>query len=391
MKVLIISETYSAKENRKNIQALQTELEVECIIPKKIWSPLHKTYFSEEGQLLRNGVKSYPILNIYGSQFIFLSKDLGLKKFNPHIINVECNPWSLLFLQVLLYRWLFLKDAKLVCTVKKNTYESGRGIKKIIKNVLTKYTLKKVDHFICASRIASDLYINKLMVSMDKISISTHLGVDIDLFKPDITARRIKKNNDYSINIGYCGRFDADKGILDLLAAIESLNKNTANPIRLILLGDSAREQQTINQILNYQRRYKWLELRKSVPHESIPLFMHDLDLFVLPSIIKYDHQEHDAHVLLEAMACGVPCLGTKSGIITELLSSEPDCLVSPGHPEELACSINKLISNPGRLVELSKYLRKRAEREFSIETIAKNRISIYKEIMLTSGYHNEI
>jgi glycosyltransferase involved in cell wall biosynthesis len=70
-------------------------------------------------------------------------------------------------------------------------------------------------------------------------------------------------------------------------------------------------------------------------------------DLFVLPS-----RSEGQPRVLLEAMARGVPCLGSRVGGIAELLA-EPE-LVRPGDAEALARAIVVLARDPARRAELS-------------------------------------
>lgn len=70
-------------------------------------------------------------------------------------------------------------------------------------------------------------------------------------------------------------------------------------------------------------------------PHSEIPLWMNAADLFVLPSL-----REGLPTVMLEALACGTPFLGTKVGGIPEVIGEEVGMLVEPGRSEELAEAI---------------------------------------------------
>jgi len=56
---------------------------------------------------------------------------------------------------------------------------------------------------------------------------------------------------------------------------------------------------------------------------------------------------------LLEAMACGLPCIGTRVGGIPEVLPQE--VLVSPGDVKGLANKINEVLNNPLWMVEMAK------------------------------------
>jgi glycosyltransferase involved in cell wall biosynthesis len=70
-------------------------------------------------------------------------------------------------------------------------------------------------------------------------------------------------------------------------------------------------------------------------------------DLFVLPSIT-----EGMPRAMLEAMARGVPCIGTAVGGIPELLP--PEDLVPPGDAAGLAQKIMEVAANPERLARMS-------------------------------------
>ena len=70
-------------------------------------------------------------------------------------------------------------------------------------------------------------------------------------------------------------------------------------------------------------------------------------DLFVLPS-----RAEGVPRAMLEAMARGLPCLGSSIGGIPELLHKED--LVLPENPAYLAATISDVFSQPGRLQRMS-------------------------------------
>lgn len=82
----------------------------------------------------------------------------------------------------------------------------------------------------------------------------------------------------------------------------------------------------------------------------GMPIFkrLREADLFVLPSF-----SEGLPRALLEAMACGLPCIGTRVGGIPEVLPHE--ALVSPGDVKGLANKINEVLNNPLRMVEMAK------------------------------------
>jgi glycosyltransferase involved in cell wall biosynthesis len=72
-----------------------------------------------------------------------------------------------------------------------------------------------------------------------------------------------------------------------------------------------------------------------------------EADVFVLPS-----RQEGLPRAMIEAMARGLPCIGSSIGGIVELLPSE--CLSPPGSPDALSRVIEQLVRDPARLTRSS-------------------------------------
>jgi glycosyltransferase involved in cell wall biosynthesis len=71
-------------------------------------------------------------------------------------------------------------------------------------------------------------------------------------------------------------------------------------------------------------------------------------DLFALPS-----RAEGLPRAMIEAMARGVPCIGTNVGGIPELISS--DCLIAPNDAPALAAKIHEVLTDPARMAQMSR------------------------------------
>lgn len=76
-----------------------------------------------------------------------------------------------------------------------------------------------------------------------------------------------------------------------------------------------------------------------NVPHGRVMDILRDSDVFILAS-----RTEGLPRVVIEAMSCGLPCVGTKVGGIPELLNER--VLVAPGKPRELAGKLSEVIGN---------------------------------------------
>jgi glycosyltransferase involved in cell wall biosynthesis len=69
---------------------------------------------------------------------------------------------------------------------------------------------------------------------------------------------------------------------------------------------------------------------------------------------------------LMEAMACGIPVIGTQTGGIPELLRDGAGLVVPPNDPEALAEALRSLAGRPALRRELGAEGRKRIDRAVS-------------------------
>ncbi len=96
-------------------------------------------------------------------------------------------------------------------------------------------------------------------------------------------------------------------------------------------------------------------------------------DLFVLPS-----RTEGLPRAMVEAMARGLPCVGTAVGGIVELLP--PEDLVPPGDAAALSAKIEELLRDPGRLHRMSRRNLAKA-REYGEEILSRRRNAFYSRL----------
>jgi glycosyltransferase involved in cell wall biosynthesis len=103
---------------------------------------------------------------------------------------------------------------------------------------------------------------------------------------------------------------------------------------------------------------------------EAVRAQLDHADLFVLPS-----HQEGLPRAMIEAMARGLPCIGSTVGGIPELLP--PEDTVSPGDMVALACKIRQVLTDPKRMAHMSARNLEKAK-EHSDEVLRERRTAFY-------------
>lgn len=369
MQILIVSHSYIVEENRKNITRLSAYNDVVAAIPSWVHDRVLGRLVSHRG----DGIKIFKRIALPRVQFLLGTFDLGMSKLPPDIIHIEYDPWAPIFWQTYLYKAIFARKARVVCTVKKNTFRKLPKPMIFIKKSVSQFFIRRVDHFFAVNHGVREIYKTHFNVRDNKITLLQHLGVDMGVFKPS-NISRVSADNAKTI-IGYCGRLDAHKGVEDLIEAMSQLVAS-GKKVTLRLLGNGTLKTELQN--LNYD----WIEFVASVPHHEVPDFMQSLDVFVMPARITPDHEEHDGHALMEAMACGVACIGTNSGVILELLSGEAGCIVTQRDIDALSGAIDNLADDKILRKQFADNARLKAIREFSVEAIAKKKIEIYKKVL---------
>lgn len=373
-KVIIVGHSYLATENQKNLDEISKYVDLVVISPNKsdgmIFNYNKDSKFIQNKNWVINLYQKITFLTLPTPIYCLKSWNLDLKQIKPDIIHIEVDPFHPLFAQIYLYKLLYSSRAKIICTIKQNTYTSRNFFIDKIKDLIAIFFSKRVDCFIAVNEGVRNLYLHRFKVPRNKITISTQLGVDTTLFNhypPTIDKK--------SLVVGYVGRLIEYKGVTDLVRAIKEIRLSGIE-LNLLLLGEGPLK----GKLITNHKNDDWLTIFNHVPHKEVACFLKKIDIFVMPSRnLKY-HEEHDSHALMEAMAVGIPSVATKSGSNIEVLSNA-GILIEPEKNEELVMAIKKLINNLGLRKEFSKRARNRVVKEYSIQNVALKYKEIYKRI----------
>ncbi|MGW4462649.1 glycosyltransferase family 4 protein [Micromonospora sp. NPDC004704] len=203
------------------------------------------------------------------------------------------------------------------------------------------------------------------------------LGVDTALFRPRPAARPQARR----FTVGFVGRLEPYKGVHDLLRAVDLLDCD------LLAVGGGSLYPEIER---TAARRPGRISLAGWTDHADLPELLSRMDVLVLPSIevirrgplrwTGVPQREQFGRVLLEAMACGVPVVGSEVGEIPYVIGSAG--LTYPaGDVVALADRLAALRDHPDLARQLAGRGLRRATDEFSWAGTADGMYRVWQEL----------
>ena len=194
-----------------------------------------------------------------------------------------------------------------------------------------------------------------------------NLGIDTKIFYP------IVKKDKNIVEFLFVGRIVPIKNLPFLIKGFIEANKENSK-IVLKIVGDGDKEE--IEIIRNMTKGNKNIQLLGKKSGDSLIELYQNSDVFCLTS--NYDNYPN---VIFEAMACGLPVIGTKvGGIPIQVVDGETGILVELDNIEQLKNAILKLANDKELREKMGKAGRRRVEKEFSWDKSAEQLEKLYLE-----------
>ena len=214
------------------------------------------------------------------------------------------------------------------------------------------------------------------------LEVMPQMGVDPNFFSPrerKITAQvEAFEVSDRPFTIGFLGRLSHSKGIDLIFAAVRELRQRGAN-VCITLCGSGA-DEAALKQEAETQQVADLVIWRGAVRHEQAPKELGAFDVLVLPSRTVPGWKEQFGHVLIEAMAMGIPVVGSSSGEIPNVIGRS-DLVFPEEDALGLTVILERLIHDPEWYQQVSQYGIDRVSQHYSHERIAKRLINLWHSI----------
>jgi len=167
------------------------------------------------------------------------------------------------------------------------------------------------------------------------------------------------------------------KGIADLVDAVRAMDSE----VELHVVGEGSDRQNIEARIENDPR----IVLHGALPPDEVARQLAQADLFVLNSREAAGAVEGFGIVLLEAMAAGLPVIGTRHGGIPEaVLDGETGLLVNERDTADLRRAIGSLARDPERRRAMGDSGRRRVEEHFELGACTRRLLDFYDELEQT-------
>ena len=388
-KVALISHSYIESAYRRKLVYLAKSVNLKLITPSAYptsygWYDLDFEYNTGVN------IQTYPIKFLHlkhsPTRWFLRTIDLGFQEFQPHIIHVEMEAHGWITCQALMCRKIFAPQAKVVIFSWDNLELGEQGPKAHTLEYLSRINRKFIDHIICGNIAGKDILLAK-GVPADRISVIPQTGIDPDLFFPysceekNILRRQLGMTAEEFV-VGFVGQFVRHKGLLDLVEALGKLRATSSRRVVLALVGSGKLEQAIKLRCAELNLKLIVLPPQK---YHRVPEAMNVMDVLVLPSRSTVFWKEQFGRVLIEAMACRIPVIGSNSGDIPNVIGNaglifrEGDCL-------HLCESLRLCCNNEEFRFALGTTGLERVLNNFTNLKIAEQTLLVYERVISSEG-----
>jgi glycosyltransferase involved in cell wall biosynthesis len=176
--------------------------------------------------------------------------------------------------------------------------------------------------------------------------------------------------------IGYVGRMVPEKGVADLLRAVEALPGRWQ--VRLLGAGPDRPTFVDLARSLGIDDRVRFDD---QIPSPKVPSYLAGLHALVLPSRTRPNWKEQFGRVLPEAMASGVQVIGSDSGEIPNVIG-EAGLVFPEGDVDALRQQLLAVIENEVLWHQLAARGRERVLARFTQARVAAETVEVYEEVL---------
>lgn len=211
------------------------------------------------------------------------------------------------------------------------------------------------------------------------LEVIPQMGVAPERFRPDVEARAAVRAQlgigPSDFLVGFVGRLVREKGVHVLVRAVAELPD-----VHVCLLGDGP-ERPALESAIRQAGMAARVHIQGQLPCDRMPRWLPAFDVVVLPSLTTPGWMEQFGRAIVEAMACGVPVIGSDSGEIPHVIGPAGR-VVPEGDAAALAAALREFADSPELRCQLSGVARARVLENFTNAHIARATHDFYQRVL---------
>jgi glycosyltransferase involved in cell wall biosynthesis len=338
------------------------EMELTCLVPP-YWLQDGRRLPLERAHTTGYRLQVVPVrFNGHFHLFHFVGLSRWLARLRPDIVHVDEEPYNLA--TGLALRLAARHGARRLVFTWQNIHRRYPPP----FSLWERYALRATQHALAGNQEA--VAVLRLKGYQGPVAVVPQFGVDPELFHP--RARPASRE----FLIGYAGRLVEEKGLHVLVQALGELG----GAWRLQIVGSGPLEPALLQQAA----RLGIADRVEHVPHApstEMPAIVAHWDALALPSLTRPNWKEQFGRILVEAMACGVPCVGSTSGEIPHVLG-DAGLIVPEGDAGALRHALARLQDDPSLRQEMAQRGQARVRARFTHARIAEQTYAVYRQLL---------
>jgi len=226
---------------------------------------------------------------------------------------------------------------------------------------LERLAFRSADAVIVATEADRDTILARDQIDPTRVHVIPNY-VDTGMFRPlpDIRPEPGR--------VTFVGRLDEQKNVGALVEAVEGIRDVT-----LVIVGDGPLRAQLQDAAARRQVNATFLGTR---PHGELPRLLNQSAAFVLPS-----HYEGNPKVLVEAMSCGVPVIGTRVPGIQEVLDHRETGYLCGTSPGEIRSAIQEVCGDAALRARMTAGAMAYVRARCSLEAAVAHELAVLRSV----------
>jgi len=275
----------------------------------------------------------------------------ALKKADIYKTNQMLGSWTAVMAKLLYRKRLIVRQGYQYSTTLK---KKGNCFLAFIASILEFFAYRIADVVVVTTPSIKAFIRERYKIAEEKIAVIPNY-VDTNAFKPLEIEKEEKR-------VVFVGRLGKEKNLFSLVDAIKCFNA------KLVLIGDGPLKEELKRKVK--VEGIKNVTFVGIIPNEELPKELNKSTLFIQPSLY-----EGNPKTLLEAMACGLPVIGTDVAGINEVVWDRLNGYLCGTSTSSIRGALREMLWDEKLRERLGKNARTTIEEEYSLERLVKREL----------------